>query len=82
MIERLPAVVRERLKESFADKLPALFSIGKLCIFVDLSLRRIGYGERINHELQTVLGHMRGEFGEQLERELLAASSRLANGGE
>jgi len=82
MIERLPAVVRERLKESFADKLPALFSIGKLCIFVDLSLRRIGYGERINHELQTVLGHMRGEFGEQLKRELLAASSRLANGGE
>lgn len=30
----------------------------------------------------TVLGHMRGEFGEQLARELLAASSRLANGVE
>jgi hypothetical protein len=81
MLSRLPADVRERLRKGFAGKLPALFSIGELCIYVDLSLRRNGYGERIDRELQTALSHMRGEFGEQLERWLLEASSRFLTHG-
>lgn len=77
MLSRLPADVREMLNKGFAGKLPALFSLGEICIFVDLSLRRNGYGEWIDRMLQTALTHLRGELGELLERELSSAFARM-----
>jgi hypothetical protein len=77
MVSRLPADVRERLNKCFAGKLPALFSMGEICVFVDLSLRRNGYGEWIDRMLQMALTHLRGEFGELLERELSSAFARM-----
>ncbi len=58
--------------------LPPIFDFGKLIIWADLSLRHHGFSEVIDRSLREALVHIREEFNEKLERELIEASHTFA----
>lgn len=69
----LPLIKPKRLAELESesepdDLLPVAFSVGRLLILADLSFRRAGYGELIDHGV-SVLGGFLERFDEWLERE-------------
>lgn len=77
MMTALLSEVPEEFMESFADKWHPLFTVGRACVLVDLSLRRSGYGDCIDHILSEVLNQVRALCNENLERELRANGAQL-----
>jgi len=58
--------------------LPLLFTIGKLIIWADLSLRRRGYSQIIDTSLPEALRLLREKCDENFEREIAEASQSVA----
>lgn len=69
----------EKYKEPTGDALRPIFSVGKLLIWVDLSLRRCGYSEMVEFVLSTAAQAVREKCDEKLERELAEISPALAS---
>ena len=52
--------------------------VGRIALLADLSLRRAGYGEAIDHCLSEALNGLRANLNEQFELELTRATERFA----
>jgi hypothetical protein len=59
----------DEIRLSSEGELSTILSIGKIGVWVDLSLRFSGYGELIEHLLPLILTEIRKHFGDELERE-------------
>ena len=77
MLKALLSEVPAEFTEGFVDKWDALFTVGRVCVLADLSLRRSGYGDCIDYVLSEALNQVRALCDENLERELRANGAQL-----
>jgi hypothetical protein len=67
----------DEMKPSPEDELSTILNIGKICVWVDLSLRLSGYGELIESLMPLILTEIRKQFGEELERACSEAGPQI-----
>lgn len=65
------------LKSTSLEDLAAIFQFGKVCIWVDLALRRSGYGWIIDALLPFTLAEIEKHFNQEMERELVKAGPQI-----
>jgi hypothetical protein len=86
MLHRMLTILARDLPEDFKDSmatiLPAIFGVGRILIWADLSLRNKGLAEVIEYYLPEGLRLFREEFNEKLERELAESSRAIAEAME
>jgi hypothetical protein len=79
MFKALVSAAPAEYTKGFADSWPAIFTVGRLCVLSDLSLRRSGYGDWIDAHLPDLLNQVRAECNETREAEFRAASAELVS---
>jgi hypothetical protein len=77
MLKAFLSAVPAEYTESLRDSWHTLFTVGRICVLADLSLRRSGYGDQIDRILPEALNHVRAFCNEDRERELRAASKQV-----
>lgn len=74
VIATLASEMPEECKPKRADTIRSVLSVGGLLVLADLSLRRNGFGQAIDHFLPVALKELREGYTEEVERELVEAS--------
>lgn len=60
-----------------SENMKVVFNFGRIMIWVDLALRRQGFGPFIDQALSEILNQLRNDFDEAAERELQAAGPEI-----
>jgi hypothetical protein len=89
IVDRFGRIVKAQLSaapteflEWLDDKFHVLFTLGRICILIDLSLRRAGHGDRIDNVLPDLLNQVRTGLTEELEEQFRANSAQFISASQ
>jgi hypothetical protein len=77
MVKAMFSAAPAEMTEGFCDRWHALFTVGRMFVLADLSLRRSGFGDWIDAVLPDVLHRVQAECSESREAEFSAASTQF-----
>jgi hypothetical protein len=78
MIEILMPFMPGAQRKLSAENLTSIYNAGKVLIWVDMSLRRNGYGMWIDHLLSTMLSEIKKDMNEEVKQGLVEAGPHIA----
>lgn len=80
VFKRIVELLSPFLPESWRlqpEKMKVVFNFGRIMVWVDLALRRQGFGPLIDQALSQILNQLHNDFDEAAERELQAAGPEI-----
>ncbi len=80
VLKRIVELLSPFLPESWRfrpEKMKVVFNFGRIMVWVDLALRRHGFGPLIDQSLSEILNQLHNDFDEAAERKLQAAGPEI-----